>query len=94
VHGRVEIRSTIQAQIEDLVANAKAAPENSEVDDKLTAEGSGNNSRHSARSGACRTGSHKPHPRYDVDQGAGPMGSAKSSENSHDIWLKAGLARH
>jgi hypothetical protein len=36
VHGRVEIRSTIQAQIEDLVANAKAAPENSETDDKLT----------------------------------------------------------
>jgi hypothetical protein len=71
VHGRVEIRSTIQAQIEDLVVNAKAAPENSEVDDELTAEGSGNDSRRSARSGACRAGSHKPHPRYDIDQGAG-----------------------
>jgi hypothetical protein len=40
------------------------------VDDKLTAEGSGNDSRRSARSGACRSGSHKPHLRYDIDQAA------------------------
>jgi hypothetical protein len=54
VHGRVEIRSTIQAQIEDLVANAKAAPENSEVDDKLTAEGLGNDGGLTACFGARR----------------------------------------